>query len=201
MRTERLQALADGVFAIALTLLVLGLPTLTGSEHLGADLLSHWPSYAAYVVSFVTLAIVWLNHRALFDVVRVADRTLVELNLLLLLFVSVVPWPTGLVANHLRDASAARAAAVVYGLVMTAMSGTFTLIWIRLVRGKRLVHAEHRARLRRALRRSAIGPAAYATATVVAVFSAPAALVLYAALAAYFAVSGRGPSSAARGTA
>ena len=116
MRTDRLQALADGVFAIALTLLVLGLPALAGSTDLRADLLSHWPSYAAYVVSFVTVAIVWVNHHALFDVVRTADRTLVELNLLLLLFVSVVPWPTGLVADHLRDPAQARAAAVTYGL-------------------------------------------------------------------------------------
>jgi uncharacterized membrane protein len=191
VRTDRLQALADGVFAIALTLLVLGLPALAGSTDLAADLLSSWPSYAAYVVSFVTIAIVWVNHHALFDTVRTADRTLVELNLLLLLFVSVVPWPTRLVADHLRDPSQARAAAVTYGLVMTAMSGTFTLIWVRLVRGEELVHPEQRPRLRRALRRSAVGPASYAAATAVAFVSAPAAFVLYGALAAYFAVSGR----------
>src|SRR5690349_622075 len=76
VRTDRLQALADGVFAIALTLLVLGLPTFADSTRLGADLLAHWPAYAAYVVSFVTVAIVWINHHALLDVVRTADRTL-----------------------------------------------------------------------------------------------------------------------------
>src|SRR3954451_8260538 len=117
MRTERLQTLADGVFAIALTLLVLELPSPPETTNdLAGDLLRAWPSYAAYVVTFVTLSIAWVNHHRLMDAVARADHTLLELNLLLLLFVALAPWPTGLLAEHLQNgAQSSSAAAVVYG--------------------------------------------------------------------------------------
>lgn len=191
MRIERLQALADGVFAIALTLLVLELPTPEHSDRLGHDLVRQWPFYAAYVVTFVTVAIVWVNHHAVLDGVRVADRALLELNLLLLLFVAVVPWPTGLLAEYLREPDQSSAAAVTYGLVMTAMAGAFTLIRVRLARARHLLDPSALPRLSGTVRRSAVGPAAYAVSTVVAVFSAAVAFVLFAAVAAYFALSGR----------
>lgn len=91
MRTERLQGLADNVFAVALTLLALQLPLPRGSRHLTHELTRQWPFYAAYVVSFVTVAIVWINHHALMDRVRQIDRSVLEFNLLLLLFVAVIP--------------------------------------------------------------------------------------------------------------
>jgi uncharacterized membrane protein len=192
MRTDRLQTLADGVFAIALTLLALELPTPQHSPHLRHDLLHQWPFYAAYTVSFITIAIVWVNHHTLLDGVRSADRALLELNLLLLLFVAVVPWPTGLLAEYLREPKPqSGTAAVTYGLLMTAMSGTFTLIWVRLAHTRQLLHPLARSRLRGALRRSAAGPAVYAVSTVVAVFDASAAFGLFAAVAIYFALSGR----------
>jgi uncharacterized membrane protein len=192
MRTDRLQTLADGVFAIALTLLALELPAPRHSPHLRHDLLHQWPFYAAYTVSFITIAIVWVNHHTLMDGIRSADRALLELNLLLLLFVAVVPWPTGLLAEYLREPKPqSGAAAVTYGLLMTAMSGTFTLIWVRLAHTRQLLHPSARPRLRGALRRSAAGPAAYALSTVVAVFDAGAAFTLFAAVAIYFALSGR----------
>ncbi|GAA3277193.1 hypothetical protein GCM10020218_025970 [Dactylosporangium vinaceum] len=192
MQPERLRTLADGIFAIALTLLVLELPVPLHSTDLGHDLLPQWPFYAAYVVSFVTLGIVWMNYHALLDGVGTVDRALVELNLLLLLFVAVVPWPTGLLAEYLREPDGqSSAAAITYGAVMTAMSGTFTLIWIRLARARDLLHPRARTRLRGALRRSAVGPAAYAASTVIAVFNATTAFVLFAAVAVYFALSAR----------
>ena len=103
-----------------------------------------------------------------------------------------MPWPTGLLAENLREPQQqSGAAAMAYGLVMTAMSGTFTLIWVRLARSQDLLHPQARSRLRGALRRSAVGPAAYAVSTVVAVLNATAAFVLFAVVAAYFALSGR----------
>jgi uncharacterized membrane protein len=192
VRPERLRTLADGIFAIALTLLVLELPVPEHSSDLRHDLLAQWPFYAAYVVSFVTVAIVWVNYHALLDGVRATDRGLVELNLLLLLFVALVPWPTGLLAEYLREPHGpSNTAAVTYGLVMTAMSGSFTLIWVRLAHTRNLLHPPVRSRLGGALRRSAAGPAVYAVSTVVAVFNAATAFALFAAVAAYFALSGR----------
>src|ERR671937_1127352 len=95
MRTARLEAFSDGVFSIAATLLVLELrvpaPDPVG---LAAALLRQWPSYAVYAVSFLTIGIIWVNHHALFDLLRKVDRPLLFLNLLLLLCVAAVPFPT-----------------------------------------------------------------------------------------------------------
>jgi uncharacterized membrane protein len=191
VRTERLQTLADGIFAIALTLLVLSLPVPKDSHRVGHDLLNQWPFYAAYVVSFVTVAIVWINHHALMDSVARADRTLMELTLLLMLFVALVPWPTGLLAAYLRDGSQSSAAAVTYGIVMMLMAASFTAIWLWLARAEDLTHPHLRKRIPFAIRRSAIGPATYLAGTVLALASAPAAFALYATAAAFFALSGR----------
>lgn len=193
MRTDRLQALCDGVFAIAATLLVLDLPVPEDSRHLARDLLDQWPSYAAYVVSFVTIGVIWINHHALMDRVLAADRVLLWLNLLLLLCVGLVPWPTRLVATYLDAADEASAAAVVYGIVMFLLSGSFTLIWLWLQRRNDLAHPDARPRIGAAIRRSLVGPGAYAVATLVALVSAGAAFVLFALAAGFFAVTGRGP--------
>lgn len=195
MRTERLQALCDGVFAVALTLLVLGLPAPEGSRHLGRDLLAKWPAYAAYVVTFVTVAIVWINHHALLDRVAQASRAFLELNLLLLLFVGVMPWPTGLLARYAGDPTQARPAAIVYGLTMLMLSGTFAAIWIYLQRRDELAHPAARPVLARAVRRSLAGPAVYALGIAAAVLDPAAAFAVFAVAAAYFAASGRSPTA------
>lgn len=197
-RTGRLEALSDGIFAIAMTLLVLELPVPRGSRHLAEDLLHHWPSYAAYVVSFVTVAIVWINHHRQMDGVAIADRTLLELNLLLLLFVALVPWPTGLVSEYLREGDQGSTAAVAYGLVMLAMAASFSLTWLHLMRKPELVEEQLRPRLPVALRRSLVGPVLYAGGTLVALVSAGAAFAIFAAVAVFFALSGRATAGSAQ---
>lgn len=192
MRTDRLQALCDGVFAIAMTLLVLELPVPAESGDLAGDVLHEWPSYAAYLVSFVTIGIVWMNHHALMDGVARADRGLLELNLVLLLFVALMPWPTAVAAEYLRDDSQATAAAVIYGLAMAAMAGAFTGLWLHLQRRADLAHPALGRRIDRAVRRSLIGPAAYLAGVAVALAAPLVAFGLYAGVAAFFAVSGRG---------
>lgn len=191
MHTERLQTLADGIFAIALTLLVLSLPVPKGSRHLAHDLIRQWPFYAAYVVSFITVAIVWINHHSLMDGIARVDRTLMELQLLLMLFVALVPWPTGLLAEYLRDPRQSTAAAVTYGIVMMLMAASFTAIWLWLARAENLTHPHMRTRIQIATRRSAVGPTVYLAGTLLALASAPAAFAVYAAAAAFFALSGR----------
>ncbi len=155
------------------------------------ELVHQWPFYAAYVVSFLTIAIVWVNHHALMDGVVRADRAMLELNLLLLLFVALVPWPTGLLAEYLREGEQSAPAAVTYGLTMTCMAASFTGIWLYLHRRKDLAQPHARSRIGKAVRRSLVGPLAYALATAVALISAQAAFTLFAAVAAYFAITGR----------
>jgi uncharacterized membrane protein len=116
-KTARLEAFSDGVLAIAITLLVLEIGIdPSGFAHLWKALAEEWPSYLAYVTSFFTIGGVWIAHHALFERLRAVDPVLLRLNLLLLLAVSFLPFPTGLMAEALRASDAAeRAAIVVYG--------------------------------------------------------------------------------------
>jgi len=125
------------------------------------------------------------------DGVARTDRTLMELNLLLLLFIALVPWPTGLLAEYLRDGAQSGAAAVAYGIVMTLMATSFTAIWLWLARVGDLAHPHLRARIPTAIRRSSVGPAVYLSGTLLALLNAPVAFAVYAGAAAFFALSGR----------
>jgi len=130
MGPGRLQALVDGVFAIALTLLVLDLPRPAHSTRLAHDLLQQWPTYVAYLVSFVTLGILWIEHHGMMGAVRSIDRRFLERTLAFLLFISVIPWPTALAADYARQGTAdARAAAILYAVTMLMMGVTFAWGW------------------------------------------------------------------------
>jgi uncharacterized membrane protein len=188
--TARVEAFSDGVLAIAITLLVLEIrvPDVPKDSTLAHELLSLWPKYAVFAVSFVTIGIMWINHHALFQGVARVDRALLFINLLLLLSISFVPFPTAVLGDYLRDADAGHAAAALYGANMLLVGIGFLALWRHL-----LAHPELRAPeltdggVRQALRRTIIGPVTYAIAALVALISAPVALVLFAALAAYFA--------------
>ncbi|HEY5988843.1 MAG TPA: TMEM175 family protein, partial [Streptosporangiaceae bacterium] len=135
MDSRRAEAFSDGVFAIAITLLVLDL-RLPGPGPAGHSvtyqLLHAWPQYAAYVVSFLTIGIMWMNHHTILAHVARVDRPLLVLNLLLLMGVVAIPFPTSLVADHLRDPGGT-AATVTYGLVMIVISFGFAGVWIYVV--------------------------------------------------------------------
>src|SRR5579864_926286 len=139
MDSRRAEAFSDGVFAVAITLLIFNLlPIGSGPKPpLTYGLLGgEWPQYAAYVVSFLTIGIMWMNHHTLFAHVRLIDRPLLVLNLLLLMGVVAIPFPTALVADHLTGRGGS-AAAVIYGVVMIVISFFYNAIWEYLVR-----HAE-----------------------------------------------------------
>ena len=118
--TGRIEAFSDGVFAIAITLLVLELkvPHLAGDAEpgaLAAALLKQWPSYLAFVTSFFTILIMWANHHAIFNLVHKTDAEFLFANGFLLLLVTVVPFPTALLAEYLIKPGAPVAAAVYAG--------------------------------------------------------------------------------------
>jgi uncharacterized membrane protein len=191
MSKSRLEAFSDGVFAIAITLLVLEIHVPEHPEEkLGRALLEQWPSYASYVVSFFVIGIIWINHHAIFDHLVRADRGLLFLNLLLLLWVALLPWPTNVLGTYMHEGGAdERVAAVLYTGVMTLMGFSFAALWTYATRHRDLLSVDlSEDEIQRRTRRFTIGTPIYALSIVVALFSAPACLVIIAALAIYYAV-------------
>jgi uncharacterized membrane protein len=130
VRTSRLEAFSDGVFAIAGTLLVLELRVPSDTTDLAGSLFRLWPAYAAYLVSFLTIGIIWVNHHTLLEHCRRVDRRFLYLNLLLLIAVGIVPFPTALVGQYVLSEHGATPALVVYGLGAVLIAVAFTGIFL-----------------------------------------------------------------------
>lgn len=192
MGPGRLTALIDGLFAIALTLLVLDLPKPHFSHQLIRDLLHEWPSYVAYLVSFATIGIIWIEHHGMMSAVRRIDRRFLEISLLFLLVVSVVPWPTALAAQYARSGAQARPAAFLYAGTMLAMGLTFALSWHYLARHEELVTTAAAPAFSAGTRRAVVGALAYLVAIGVAVVSPLTSFAIDALIAGYFALSRSG---------
>lgn len=202
MSSGRAESFSDAVFAVAITVLIFNLLPI-GQGHLSYRVLgSAWPQYAAYVVSFLTIGIMWMNHHTLFGHVRLIDRPLLVLNLLLLMGVVAIPFPTALVAEHLtgHNKSGGSAAAVIYGLVMIVISICYNAIWEYLVRhAEALGSGSTRQMLRDSvpgfgtsppwgkIPRWSIGLVGYLAGALIAAFvSAGAALAVYGGLAVFY---------------
>jgi len=200
---SRLEAFSDGVFAVAITLLVLNLAVAGPGTRLHPNppllhQLSHlWPALAAYVLSFFMIGIIWVNHHVLIRSIKVVDRTLLFLNLVLLLFVVLIPFATAIVADYgLSNSKDGRVAMVLYGLVFLGMSVGFGAIF------EWSLHGDHRlqplppqahwaARLR-----FVSGGGVYIIAIVAALFNSIVAFVVMALIAVYYIVE-RTPTPAA----
>jgi len=189
--TGRVEALSDGIIAIAATLLVLELHVPEPGEDVWASLAHQLPSLAAYAVSFLTILIFWVNHHALFHVVARVDRTLLFLNGLLLLGISFVSFPTAALGRALEGGMHDAQAAVLYALTLAATAGCFSALWLYLRAHPALLAGHARPRAVAALRRSLVGPALYLAAALVALVSAPASLALAALVAGYFTLTPR----------
>ena len=201
--TTRLEAFSDGVFAIAITLLILDVKrpsaeAVARAGGLAAALRAQWPSLLGYALSFATIGIMWINHHAMFQYIRRADRVLMLLHVVFLGLVSFVPFPTALMAEMLGD-PAARDATLLYGALFTAIALAYNAIWWYGVGDPYLVdpHA-HRDGLRRISRRYRSGPVMYLAATLLAFASVPAAIAAYALLAALYALPDRRRAPAPR---
>ena len=128
--TGRVEAFSDGVFAIAITLLVLEISVPeTAFDDLWKGIGDQWPSYLAYATSFLTIGGLWLAHHTIFRRLASADGNVMRLNILLLMLVSFLPFPTKLVAEAIHRTSAERAAVIFYGLVLLAISVTIGALW------------------------------------------------------------------------
>lgn len=190
MRTGRVEAFSDGVFAVAITILALGIAV---PEHahgrLGHMLLSQWPQFSAYAVSFALIGIIWVNHHAIFDQFTRVDRPLLFLNILLLLFVVLIPLGTALLARYIEaDSSDSHVAAVFYSAVFLCLSVGFTLIWGYALYTPGILHRPLYGRDARTslIRFSVVGLSVYIITIVVALISAALCLAIHALIALYY---------------
>jgi uncharacterized membrane protein len=191
MSSRRLEAFSDGVFAIAITLLVLDLRVPPRDKVAEGDLvtaLAHeWPAYFAYAVSFLVVGIIWVNHHMIFNKVRLVDRPVLFINLILLLLVSAIPFPTRVLAEYLTADRNAHVAAAVYSATMLAMGLTYAALWLVITRDAKLLHESVDPVVgRRALRRFAVGNVFYLGTIGLAFVSPIATLAVHGALAIYY---------------
>jgi uncharacterized membrane protein len=185
----RVEAFSDGVFAIAITLLVLEIhvPPVHRGQSLWVDLGHEWPSYFAFVVGFFGVGVTWLNHHTTFSAIARVDRPLLLLNLALLMTISAIPWPVELVATYLDRGSQASVAVAVLGLVMTAMSICYTAFWQYATGHPALLRPDVDAEAVRGGRlRFAAGLGLYPALTLLSFVSAPITLGLHGLLALYY---------------
>lgn len=194
--TGRVDAFSDGVFAIAVTLLVLTIQvpdpqTTLKVGTLAAALLAKWPVYLAYVISFGFILIMWVNHHNLFRSIARADHWLLLLNGLLLLFITLVPFPTALLAEFLLTSGAATAA-VVYSGLFFLIALAFNALWWYIMRHPHLLLQSVNTQLTTSItRRYRFGPLLYLAALGLAFVNVPASIALNVALAIFFAIPHR----------
>jgi uncharacterized membrane protein len=193
MDRGRLEAFSDGVFAVAITILALDLvvPQVSAGHSLLRGLAHEWPSLAAYVVSFLTIGIIWVNHHVLVKNIAVVDRPLLFINLLLLMVVVLIPFSTATFSAYLTTPGwNGRVAALFYAAVLEAMALTFLLLYRWCAKEEGRVHDTGRLQLDKVGpgRGVPVGVAAYLVALVAALVWPPATLLVTAAVALFYAL-------------
>ena len=189
MDRSRLEAFSDGVFAVAITLLALDLTVAGPAGHgsLADQLHEKWPAFLAYLISFFMIGIVWVNHHVLVRSIIKVDRTLLFLNLVLLLFVVLIPFATATEADYFPgNTGTRRLAMVLYGGVFLGMSVGFGAIFEWTLHGQRVYQPLPPERHWPARVRFVGGGLVYVLAIVIALFNAVASFVLIAAVAVYY---------------
>ena len=138
--TGRIEAFSDGVFAIAITLLVLeiGVPE-AAFDNLWRGIADQWPAYLAYATSFITIGAIWLVHHGIFRRLRFANSWIMRINLALLMAVSFLPFPTKLLAEAIHDTDAERAAVIFYGAILLVISLLLSALWGAVSRERELL--------------------------------------------------------------
>jgi uncharacterized membrane protein len=189
LRTGRLEAFSDGVFAIAITLLVLEIGIPVGSEDdLFGAFVEQWRSYLAYVVSFATIGVRWLEHAVITEYVVRANAVLIRLNLLLLMVVSFIPFPTKLLAEYGGDDDAGPIATAIYGITLLAAAALVSVVWGYAVEA-RLVRPDMAHELIRDLTtRLTPGIAGYVAMILLGLFFPTAAVLGYLVIAVFLLV-------------
>ena len=184
-----MEAFSDGVFAIAITLLVLeiGIPSGAGNDLLGA-LVDEWPSYMAYLVSFSTIGAVWLGHTVVTEYLDHANSLLMRLNLLLRMVVSFLPFPTRLLAEYIGEEEPERVATTVYGINLLMASGLVSVLWRYAVHARLVRPHAPEEDVRTLTTRLTPGLAGYLVMIALGLFLPRLAVLGYLAIAVYIIV-------------
>jgi uncharacterized membrane protein len=185
--TSRIEAFSDGMFAIAITLLILEVKVPVPVEgHLPQGLLKQWPSYLAFILSFVYIGVMWMNHHRMFTHIRRSNDTLLILNLLLLLGVTAVPFPTAVLAANLGTADQ-RTAAVFYNAVFIVIAIFFNVLW-RYAVSHELLDKNMSVSAASISRQYAVGPLMYVVCLGLAFVDVRVSIGVNVALAVFFAL-------------
>ena len=188
MSKGRVEAFSDGVFAVAATLLIFNITIdKAGPGGLLAALLAAWPKYAAYVASFLTIGVMWINHHSLFERIARMNRPLVFLNLLLLMAIVFLPFPTAVLGNNIQVAGDANTAASLYGLNASVIAVLFSGVWTyALSHPDLLAPGVDREEAMRSWPRFSVGLVAYLACIPLGQLSPIAVVIVCAALGVYY---------------
>jgi uncharacterized membrane protein len=190
LSTNRLVAFSDGVFAVAITLLVLNLqvPQITSVSELVPRLGELWPKLLSYALSFVIVGIYWVAHHNTFHYIQRSDRNLLWLNILLLMCIVFLPFPTALLGQYPEQ----RVSVIIYAGTLVITGLVLQSLWWYATSRYRLVNREIDPHLvQRATRRNLTGPLIYLLAIGISLFSVPASLVLFLVVPVYYIFPGR----------
>lgn len=190
--TARTEAFSDGVFAIAITLLVLEIRVpdahaIAAAGGLLPALGALWPSYLGYVISFLTIGIMWANHHAVFTYVDHADRYFLIINVMFLMCIGFIPFPTALLAEYLPNPAQRRVAVAAYSATLVIVAIAYNALWWYAAYGKRLLAPDaDPIAVATISKRYALGPVSYLVSFALAFVNVWASLAVHGILAGYY---------------
>lgn len=188
MNKARFEAFSDGVFAFAITLLILGiaLPEARyASDRALTDALLHlWPNVLAYALSFAVIGIMWQNHHALFRLIERVDRMTVFLNLLLLAGTAFIPFATATLGAY----PTTHASAFLYGIVLSYCATIYNVLLKHLIRRRAFIDSVDDATIRSTVRAYRVGWVIYVISTLLALLAPVVSFAAYVVVAVYYLV-------------
>jgi uncharacterized membrane protein len=191
--TGRIEAFSDGVFAVAVTLLILTIRVPSpGNLSLPQQVLNQWPFFLAYLISFLSILVMWANHHGIFNLVVRTDRVLLILNGMLLMLITFFDYPTAVLAAAISEGNYQQFAAMFYTGTLLALTIVYNIFWRYIAGHPRLIDAHvNLGTVEKTSREYRFGPLFYATAFVVAYFIPLAGVLITLLLAIYFALTAR----------